>query len=168
MKTCALTWRPVHFTCRPVHSHEDLCTSHEDLCTSHEDLCTSHVDLCTSIISRSILLRLTNVSDKSCRENQNTRSFCMLDNSDYTHTTTNILRIFNAYYFWRQCLLESWSLLRLYVHCMSCLFPLYLDPLRKYRQLFHSFSRSNHRSYIPLCNSYSHSLFPTSLPGSWF
>jgi hypothetical protein len=35
--------------------------------TSHEDLCTF------MIISRWILLRMRNVSDKSCRENQNTR-----------------------------------------------------------------------------------------------
>jgi len=34
--------------------------------TSHEGLCTF------MIISRSVLLRMRNVSDKSCRENQNT------------------------------------------------------------------------------------------------
>jgi hypothetical protein len=35
---------------------------------------TSHVDRCIVMITtRSILRRMTNVSDKSCRENQNTR-----------------------------------------------------------------------------------------------
>ena len=40
---------------------------------------TLHGDQCTSvIISRSFLLRMRNVSDKSCRENQNTRFvFCI-------------------------------------------------------------------------------------------
>jgi hypothetical protein len=33
---------------------------------------TLHEDLCTLMISRSIVLMMRNVSDKSCRENQNT------------------------------------------------------------------------------------------------
>ena len=37
-----------------------------------------HEDLCTFIISRSILLRIRNVSDKRCRENQHTN--CMVNN----------------------------------------------------------------------------------------
>ena len=75
--------------------HEDLCTFaiimgtlYEDLCTFtiilgtlHEDLCTFtiilgtlHEDLCTfTITSHRILVRMRNVSDKSCSENQNTR-----------------------------------------------------------------------------------------------
>jgi hypothetical protein len=34
---------------------------------------TLHEDICTFMISRRILLRMRNVSDKSCRENRNTR-----------------------------------------------------------------------------------------------
>jgi hypothetical protein len=37
-----------------------------------------HEDRCTFLISRSVLLRMRNVSDKSCRENQNTH--CTLNN----------------------------------------------------------------------------------------
>ena len=33
---------------------------------------TLHVDVCTFMITRSIILRMGNVSDKSCRENRNT------------------------------------------------------------------------------------------------
>ena len=39
--------------------------------TLHEDRYT------VLIVSLSVLLRMRNVSDKSCRENQNTRAFCV-------------------------------------------------------------------------------------------
>jgi hypothetical protein len=45
---------------------------------------TLHEEYIFLIISRWILLRMTNVSDKSCRENQNTqfvfRNFCFSEN----------------------------------------------------------------------------------------
>ena len=39
---------------------------------------TSHEDQYTFFISRSLLLRMKNISDKSCRENQNTH--CIFSN----------------------------------------------------------------------------------------
>ena len=47
-------------------------TLHEDVCTLHEDVCTLHEDVCTFVIISHSVLIMRNISDKSCRENQNT------------------------------------------------------------------------------------------------
>jgi len=98
---------------------------------SHEDQYTF------MIISRSVLRRMRNVSDKSCRENQNTLLYsvpffksCLLwDNvekycragqatdDNYKHT----LRICNTYCFLTATMVAQTQLdIALYVHCLAC------------------------------------------------
>jgi hypothetical protein len=114
---------------------------------------TLHEGLCTFvIICRWILLRIRNVSDKSCRENRKShfmfnnscrlwdnvekygiarqatddniirrmRFACWITKATHTHTHTEyvILTAFAR----QQWLRERVSMLRLFVHCLSCCF----------------------------------------------
>jgi len=100
------------------------------------------------IISRSFILRMITVSDKSCRENQDTHFCsvpCLENRSVYDIMWKNIvemgrpqmmvhahfmrtfgykytLRICNTYYFFTAKLVERERVnVTLYVHCLSCL-----------------------------------------------
>jgi len=108
--------------------------------TSHEDQCTFKV------VSRKILLRMRNVSDKSCTESQNTRftiSNFLLENLSknsvqpdgpqatirrtrfacWITRTTDTLRICNTYCFSAAKMVTRTGLdVTLYVHCLSCWF----------------------------------------------
>ena len=57
-------------------------------------------DLCTlMLISRSVLLRMRNISDRSCRENQNTRSFL----SKPSPKIVLFMKFILIYWYWYIC-----------------------------------------------------------------
>jgi hypothetical protein len=128
--------------------------------TLYEDL---HILL---IISRSVLLRMRNVSDKSCRQHQNTfyAQFFFFENlAVYEITWEKMVEPGRPQIAWRMCitcwtpaatnthsqciilivvplhqlLQERASMLLLYIHCLSCcLYKTYTRPIYYCDQLF--------------------------------
>ena len=127
-----------------------ICRENSTLLKSDKNNGTLHEDVFTFMtISRWILLRIRNVLDRSCRENQNTRFMfnnffpktcqkmahtrCMLDKQGYkrthactrprarAHTRTEIC---NTYCFFTATMVTRRRLIvTLYVHCLSSCHP---------------------------------------------
>ena len=132
------------------------------------------------MISRSVLLRIRNVSHKSSRENKNTHfmfnnfsiynravyeimwkkhatddnmahAHCMLDNWSYRHT----LRICNTYYFSAATIVALAPLsVTLYIHCLSCSYYYQHFLLHMIRRKTHTYSLFCVLNFVmPACRS---------------